>query len=179
MDIPTSHPPLQRQRFGFQFVILGFFLLMTLARIYADWLWFDSLGYLSVFKTVLFSKIAVGAAVAAVFFALLALNIFIVSKNTKLQSPKVYYSIASVVSVVVGFISSSFWFNVPRFLNDVPFGFVDPIFKKDIAFYMMSLPFYQFVLTLFMIATVASLVMVFVSYLLSTKTKKTIKQTVV
>ena len=177
MDIPTTQPQSPRPRFGFQFAILGIFLTAMLLKIYADWLWFDSLGYLSVFKTALFSKILVGMGVAAFFFAFLALNIFFVQKNAKLGNPKVYFSVVAAVSIVAGFFSSSFWFTVPRFLNEVPFGFVDPVFKKDIAFYMMSLPFYQFLLTLGLIATFAAMVTVFVAYLLSTKTKKMVKQT--
>jgi uncharacterized protein len=178
MDIPTTQPQMPKSRFGFQFVILGIFLLMTLSRIYADYLWFDTLGYVSVFKTVLFSKILVGLGVAALFFGFFSLNLYIASKSAKLQNPRAYYGIAAAISAIVGFISSSFWFNVPRFLNDVPFGFVDPVFKKDIAFYMMSLPFYQFILTLLMIASVLSLLLVFGAYLLSTKTKKVVKQAV-
>ncbi len=178
MDIPTTQPTAPRPRFGFQFVILGVFLALSLIRIYADWLWFDSLGYLSVFKTALFSKILTGAGVAALFFAFFAINLLVVQRQAKLNNPKTYYGIAFALSIVAGFFSSSFWFIVPRFLNTIPFGFVDPLFKKDIAFYVMTLPFYQFFLTLAIIATLAMVVMTFVAYLLSTKAKKAVKQAI-
>ena len=164
--------PQRRANFGFQFVILGIFLAITLSRIYVDWLWFDSLGYLAVYKTMLFSKIGVGAAVTLLFLSILSLNIWFVARIVKIPQPRMYYSIAFGLSVIAGFISSSFWFSIPRFVNAVPFGFVDPLFRKDIAFYMMDLPFYRFLLAIVFIALLLSLALTFVAYLLTQKPKK-------
>lgn len=41
---------------------------------------------------------------------------------------------------------SSDWLTLQKFLNVVPFNATDPIFNKDIGFYVFQLPFYEFIL---------------------------------
>ncbi len=165
----------QRQKgFGFQFIILGIFLTITLSRIYVDWLWFDSLGFLSVYKTMLFTKIMVGVAVAVIFFLAIAGNIWVANRKVKVQRTPLY-SIAFGISVVVGFIASAFWFSVPRFLESTPFGFVDPLFKKDVAFYVMEIPLYQFLLAIITALLILTIAFTLIAYLLSHKPKRATK----
>ncbi|MBN4049135.1 UPF0182 family protein [archaeon AH-315-M20] len=156
------------------FVLIFVFLLM-LAGLYADWLWFGSLGYVSVFKTVLFSKIGLGVAVFLVFFVILLLNFMVLKRNVKIGSQKIYLLVIFVISLLAGLMASSFWFTVLRYLNYVGFGFVDPIFKNDISFYIFILPFYNFVLSGLLFLLTAVLVMTALAYLFSSKPKKTVK----
>lgn len=156
--------------FGF-FIIIGAALLI-LSGLYADWLWFDSLGYISVFKTVLFSKIGLGAAVFLLFFASLLLNFMVLKKRADVAHQKIYLSVIAGVSLLAGIISSTYWFVVLKFLNYVGFGFVDPIFKNDIGFYMFVLPFYELVLLMLFFLLLVMVIMTAFSYLLKVKTKK-------
>ena len=146
-----------------------------LAGLYADWLWFDSLGYVSVFKTVLFSKIGLGIAVFLVFFVVLLLNFMVLKRNVNIGFQKIYLLVIFVVSLLAGLMASSFWFTVLRYLNYVGFGFVDPVFKNDISFYIFILPFYNFMLSGLLFLFIAVLVMTGLAYLFSSKTKKTVK----
>jgi len=130
----------------FGFIILIAAILLVLAGLYAEWLWFDSLNYLSVFKTVLFSKIALGAVVFLAFFVPLLLNFIVLKRKANITYNKIYLTVVFAVPLLAGIISSSYWFVVLRFLNYVNFGFVDPIFKNDMGFYIFVLPFYNFVL---------------------------------
>jgi hypothetical protein len=158
-------------------VIIFFIVtLLFIAGIYTDWLWFDSLGYLSVFKTVLASKILLGISVFAFFLVFLYLNFFIVKKRVKVSNSKLYFAFMAVVSVVAGLIVSSYWFTVLRFINFTSFGFVDPVFRTDIGFYIFVLPFYKLVLAILFFAILISLVITAAAYFLSGKQKKTIKQ---
>ncbi|OCL26442.1 hypothetical protein U472_10600 [Orenia metallireducens] len=54
-----------------------------------------------------------------------------------------------LISIVVGFFFSSIgansWKMVLEFLNASSFGSTDPIFNKDISFYIFKFPFYQFI----------------------------------
>ncbi len=168
--------PQKRPNFGFQFVILSIFLAIALSRIYVDWLWFGSLGYLAVYKIMLFTKVAIGIGVAALFFCLLAGNVRLADKRVKLASAVPYYSIAAGLSIAAGFIASAFWFVVPRFIKAMQFGFVDPLLKKDPSFYMLDIPFYQFLLAVFFASILLSLGLTFAAYLLSQKPKKAAKQ---
>ncbi len=157
---------------GFGLFILVIAVLLILSGIYAEWLWFDSLNYLSVFKTVLFSKIALGAAVFLVFLVFLLINFIVLKKKANIINKKIYFSIIFAISLLAGFISSTYWFVVLRFLNYVNFGFVDPIFKNDIGFYIFVLPFYKFILNILVFLLIAIIVISAVAYLFTIKTKK-------
>jgi len=159
--------------FGFSIVIIA--ALLVLSGLYADWLWFDSLEYLSVFKTVLFAKIALGLAVFSAFFVILLLNFLVLKKRLNITQSKIYLAGIFVVSTLAGFLSSSSWFIVLKYFNFVGFGFVDPVFKNDIGFYVFTLPFYNFILGILFFLFIAALVMTIVAYLLSNTTRKTIK----
>ncbi len=126
-------------------------ILLIILGVYAEWLWFESLNYLSVFKTVLFSKITLGAAVFISFFIFLLLNFMILKRRADIVHQKIYLVIIFIVSLFAGLLSTTYWFTVLRFLNYVNFGFVDPIFRNDIGFYIFVLPFYNFVLGIFIL----------------------------
>ena len=156
----------------FGLLIIIFAVLLILSGLYADWMWFDSLGYVSVFKTVLFSKIGLGAAVFLLFFVSLLLNFIVLKKRSDSIHQKIYLSVIAGVSLLAGIISSTYWFVVLKFLNYVGFGFVDPIFKNDIGFYMFVLPFYGFVLSTLFFLLLAMVIITTFAYLLRIKTRK-------
>jgi uncharacterized membrane protein (UPF0182 family) len=160
---------------GFAFFVLLILSLLVLAGLYTDWLWFDSLGYLSVFKTILFSKIGLGAATFIIFLITLLLNFLVLKKNLQAQIQKMYLLAILVISLIAGFMSSSHWFTVLRYLNYTSFGFVDPVFKNDISFYIFILPFYNLILSALLFLLILLLVMTALAYLLSTKPKKIAK----
>ena len=160
----------------FGFLILIIVILLILSGLYADAIWFDSLGYVSVFKTVLFSKIALGIGVFVLYFVFLLLNFAILKKKTNITYQKPYLTAVVVVSLLAGFVSSTYWFVVLKFLNYVNFGFVDPIFKNDIGFYIFVLPFYKFVLGLLIFLLITIIVITAFAYLTKISTKKVPKQ---
>jgi len=160
--------------FGFLLIII--IVLLYLASLYSDWLWFDSLGYVSVFKTILLSKIALGVAVFLSFFIVLYLNFILLRRRFKIQFQKIYFTVIFAISLLAGIFSSSYWFTVLKFLNFVGFGFVDPVFENDIGFYIFVLPFYEFIIGLVFFLLLAALVLVLVISFLSGSVKKPIKQ---
>ena len=146
--------------------------LLIIAGLYADWLWFDSLSYLSVFKTVLFSKIILGIIAFLAFFAFLWINFIILKRRIKISHPRIHFFIIAAVSLIAGIVASSYWFTVLRFLNFTNFGFVDPVFRNDIGFYTFVLPFYKLILMLLFFMLIAAIIMAAVSYAFSSKPKK-------
>src|SRR5690606_661612 len=48
------------------------------------------------------------------------------------------------LSLIMGLIAAGQWDTILRSLNGVPFGQVDPVFGRDIGFYVFSLPFLRF-----------------------------------
>jgi len=162
----------------FGFLILIIVILLVLSGLYADAIWFTSLGYITVFKTLLFSKIALGIGVFVLFFVLLLLNFAILKKKANITHKKPYLIAVTIVSLIAGLVSSTYWFVVLKFLNFVNFGFVDPIFKNDIGFYIFVLPFYKFVLGLLIFLLIAIMVITAFAYLTKISTKKVPKQDV-
>ena len=62
---------------------------------------------------------------------------------------------------------SSKWFTFLQFINQTSFNLVDPIFAKDVSFYIFSLPFYHFILVFLMGSVILTVILVVLDYLIS------------
>ena len=65
-------------------VVLFVLLLLSLGNslaLYVDWLWFEEVGYQSVFTTLLSSQILVGGAFGAVFFLVFFTNVYLAGRH--------------------------------------------------------------------------------------------------
>jgi uncharacterized membrane protein (UPF0182 family) len=137
--------------------------LPRFAEIYTEWLWFGEVGFQGVFLKSLVTKAVLGIAVFAAAFALLFANL-----RLAVRGPERSYTVfpgggdiepiileqkhlgflatglATVVALFVAAIASSQWLVALQFLNGVPFGDADPIFGRDTAFYVFTLPFLDF-----------------------------------
>ncbi len=134
---------------------------------YGDWLWFRSLGYGTVFTTILWAKILL----FVIFFIAFGLfawgNIAIARRQgrfTRLfkvpatdrpirisdiafSEKYARYSWAAIIlffSFVMGSQASTSWETFLKFLHATKFGVADPIFSKDAGFYVFGLPLYDF-----------------------------------
>lgn len=141
-------------------VLFGPGLLGFYARLYTDWLWFDDLGYLSVYRTRLLARAAtflIGFLTAAAF---LGVNWFV--PPLRLSDERIlrpfrarslrsatfslrYLLIAAglIVAFVMALIISSRWSDFFLFAHAVPFGLADPIFGLDAGFYVFRVPVYS------------------------------------
>jgi len=152
---------------GLALIVFLLILLWTGAAFYPDWLWFINLGYAPVFWKMVLSKFGLGSVVWLVFIFIMILNLFIANRlkplNTQETSFKSEAGAPFQLSLsgktinnlfVLFFLVASFliatkgayrWDMVLLYLNQQPFGSTDPIFNKDIGFYVFSLPFYLYV----------------------------------
>ncbi len=133
------------------------------AEFYVNWLWFLETGFPEVFKTALFSKIASGGAVALVSFGFLYANLVLTKRlladvipefdDDLLKFPgqnhfftrlhQIAPWLAAFFSYTAGSAFSHFWPQTLAFFKSVPFGSPDPVFGKDISYFIFSLPFYE------------------------------------
>lgn len=146
------------------------------SRLYTDWLWFQSLNYQSVFMTIVVSDIGLRVVVGVVFFLLLFINLLFTlgpllkaAQNAAVFKEENVLTIQSspwsqfltkrlllvgffVLSLVMAFLFSfsvvGDWVTLQKFLHPTSFGTVDPVFQKDIGFYVFKLPFYEFLYSL-------------------------------
>jgi len=142
-------------------VVVVFVVLNVGKGIYTEWLWFGSLGFSSVYLTVLKTKVLLFFIGAIVFFVVLMASIVLAQRlspkngrtviigGEEVTIPRRAINIVIILasaflSLIFGSATSSQWDPVLRFLNASPFGQTDPIFGKDIDFYVFNLPVYRF-----------------------------------
>jgi len=156
-------------RAGIAIIIILFLSIFTLAGLYTDYLWFDALGYAQIFLISLFSQIGLFFVSAIIFFLFAATNLWISSKfiEKKLIPLRIKLLIVMLFTFIVGKAVSLKWFKVLQYLNLTQFNIQDPIFMKDVSFYIFSLPFYSFVLGFLMSCVVITTILVLLDYLKS------------
>lgn len=144
-------------------VVLGVLLVVAVASAYAytEWLWFRHLGYAPVLWRVWLSRLWVGTAVGLVYALFLGGNLYWAQRYRHPGAQEVWGMpplparfgvLVWVASIGVGFIaglsSSGQWPVVLSHLNRVSSGLADPLFGKDVAFYVFTLPLLRLVYTL-------------------------------
>jgi hypothetical protein len=131
----------------------------------ADWLWFQEVGYENVFYTVIFAKLKTAAFFGIGFFIILFTNlflairvssrIFMIVQDDTIRIPtlditnRTLQILALVVSLVISLFvatnGASQGENALLFFNAVPFGINDPLFQKDVGFYVFQLSFLNYI----------------------------------
>jgi uncharacterized membrane protein (UPF0182 family) len=159
-----------RQMRGIIFVVGALILLTLFLRIIGmitEWFWFQEVGYQRVFSVTLLAKIKSGALFGAAFFVLLYANLLIAFSRSR--DPLFGYQTAAesmglplrefepgtlkvllaagalILSLFAAANGAAQWENLLLFLNPTPFAVTDPLFGKDIGFYVFQLPFLQHV----------------------------------
>jgi uncharacterized membrane protein (UPF0182 family) len=170
----------------------AFFLLVisfsSIVAFTTDWWWFAEVGFTDVFITTLTAQLAVGFSIGlftALFFisnvliaayakvpwmatippALVGQHIIIYGRAVRILG--IFVSL--LVSFFVGLIASTTWPEVLKYLNHTPFGQTDPIFGKDISFYIFTLPIFSLGLSLVKFLTLFSAVACGLIYLIQGK----------
>ena len=138
-------------------------ILLSVSGFYADWLWFKSVDFTSVWTTVLTTKVFLFVVAGLLTSSIILLNIIIAYKRRPLYVP---LSIEAdnleryraqiepikrwvVLALAVGLFyfavtsGSAMWESWLLFKNSTSFGVKDPQFNMDISFFAFELPFYQ------------------------------------
>ncbi|MBW2317654.1 MAG: UPF0182 family protein [Deltaproteobacteria bacterium] len=140
--------------------LVAILLLWAGVSIYPDWLWFENLGFSPVFSTMLLSKFGFGLLVWLLLILIIGLNLYaakrlnpgggsgVAFKDADGHVPQLGLSNRALNSLLMAFIlivsfiiaskGSSQWDLLLRYLYQQPFGSTDPIFDRDIGFYLFS-----------------------------------------
>jgi len=158
--------------------LLILLLFFSIVSIYPDWLWFKSLGFSPVFWTMMSAKFGFGFVVWLFLILIITINLYIAKRlspetdsATDLKNGGgfasqvglsantlnlLFLAFILIASFVIASKGSDKWNMVLRYLYWQPFGSTDPIFNRDIGFYVFALPFYAFIrsglLILFLLA---------------------------
>lgn len=155
-------------------------------RYYTDWLWFRELGYESVFLRTLNAQLAVFAAAFAVVFSFLYFNFRIARASIRrphvlvgtgvdgrpiaLQTgpiARLAVPAAIVAALGIGITAARSWLDFLNFFNGVAFGENDPLFGRDIAFYVFRLPVWRMAQQYAMVVSILALIGCGLFYVLS------------
>ena len=162
-------------------LILVIVILFLAKGIYTDWLWFDSLGFLSVYTKILTTRVWLFFAGALIMAAFLLVNLNMAYRFSRGESvlpvPPDVLKLALIgvfagaalttfiMSVVFGVVAQGRWETFLFFFNRVSFGIQDPQFDKDMAFHVATMPMFHFIQGWLMGAVIAALVAVIALYL--------------
>ncbi len=170
---------------GIAIVFVLFSSFSAIVAFITDWWWFAEIGQIEVFIKPFITKISIGlatTAIAAVFF----LTNFLITIRSKtswtalipaalLGQPvsldsrilkKIGIFMCVIISLFIGLITASNWQEILKFFSSTSFGEYDPIFKKDIAFYIFSLPIFNIGLGILKMFVLISLISSGVIYIL-------------
>jgi hypothetical protein len=166
------------------------FMVVPLGRqaveLYTDWLWFDEVGFPGVFGTIVSTKVLLGAGAGALAFLALYLNLLAAPRghgpSIELDGeddlPQIpswslvepfYRRFLLPACLLIAFMLSgqgtAQWETMIRFRSGGAFGVADPLFGRDVGFYVFTYPLllgvFQF-LTLILSVTLAAAVAVYV-----------------
>ncbi len=169
--------------FGLAAVLLLWFGM----SIYPDLLWFENLGFSPAFWTMLLSKFGFGLFVWFILIVMVILNLYAANRlnsgtgsgGTQKTidgwasqlgfSGRLFKPLLIAFLLIFSFIIASKgayqWDMLLRYLYQEPFGSTDPIFNRDIGFYLFSLPFYSFVQSGLLVFVIIAAVVTMVWYL--------------
>lgn len=157
-------------------VVLLISLTTSVCRFYTDWLWFIEVNYRQVFLRTLITRIELGFVFGAIVFVVLGAVILVADALSRVGFLKIegdaielpgqeqlatrirlsMFLVAAFLAFVMGIGVSSQWATWLRFTHAAPFGVRDPVFGRDISFFIFKLPllnfFYQWLFSILIIA---------------------------
>src|SRR5213082_473813 len=154
-------PPRRRRRLGLVVLVVLFALLLlfsNLVPLVAEWLWFQALGYERVFTTRLVAEALLGVGIGGLVFAFLYLNLRIAQRGLAPNPLVVQFSAGAAavdvtrlarrlalptalgLGLLFGLGAAGSWLGVLQFLHRTPFGVTDPVFGRDVGYYVFTVP---------------------------------------
>ncbi|HEY1824361.1 MAG TPA: UPF0182 family protein [Acidimicrobiales bacterium] len=158
-------------------LLVLFFSLRNLSVLWTDQMWFSSVGLSHVFSTLFFIKAGLALTFGAIFFFIMWGNLLltdrfgardlsfdpedeVVRRYQNIVRPyarRIYAAIALVMGLIAGLNATSQWNNYLLFSHSQSFHQTDPLFHKDLGFYIFTLPFVSFVVTWFLVVLIIAL----------------------
>lgn len=178
----TPIPPL-RSAMGIMLFFAAIVLLSLFWRgieMLTDWWWFQEVGYENVFWITFLTQMKVATLFGLAFFVIFYGNVFLanrlssrgywVDKDELIHTPpwelgnqslSAIILLASVLfSLFAALRGSAHWEDYLQFFNATPFQISDPLFSRDIGFYVFQIPFlktlYRWAMIILAISAVAS-----------------------
>ena len=188
---PRYRPPIRRRHVVIVAVVVALLVLLVavqgLAGVYANFLWFHYDGLGSVWSEVTVTKIVLAAVFVAIAWVLLWVSLFVVDTVTpravflapdnelvrRYQATVGPFAlllrtvVSLVIALILGVGASGQWQHWILFEHALPFGRVDPLFHRDVSFFVFRLPFLSFLVDWIFVALLVMLIVTAVAYFLN------------
>jgi uncharacterized membrane protein (UPF0182 family) len=166
----------------FAALIILFIIANVAKDIYADWLWFESVGYRPVYRLRIVTRIWLFFAGMGVFLAFFGVNVLLALRfagriperafsfggTEPAAARRIWVIVGTAIALFVGVIfgtqAAAQWDNILLFMNSQSFGVDDPQFNKDIGFYVFQLPALNFIAGWSLAAVIITLIAVAAIY---------------
>src|SRR5829696_1561907 len=137
---------------------LAAILFPALTGLLTDWWWFQEIGYQTVFSRPLLTSLLLFLAAGGITFGVLYGNLRLAQRGlvpypvvlrfaqnqprVDLTGPlrRASLPVSLVIALIAGFGATPAWDLVLRFIYRTPFGIRDPVFSRDVGFYVFTLP---------------------------------------
>ena len=160
------------------------FLGSIFTSVWTDRLWFDSVDYSNVFRTVLFTRVSLFLIMGLIFGLFVIGNIYLAWRfrpdavPMRRDDPAFRYRqtltpilrpvlivLGLVLTAFAGSVAASHWDTFQMWSNGSSFGVKDPQFQKDVGFYVFDYPWLRFLTSFsFAMVVVAVIAVVFINY---------------
>jgi uncharacterized membrane protein (UPF0182 family) len=148
-------------------ILVVVFVLLAIAAqlipLYTDWLWFGEVGYTDVFLSILSLRGTLFTAMLVAVLIFLWANLTFAARTA---APDVVWeledqlglpgrvviepllrrflpAVLMVIAIVAGLRATTHWATVVGYVNGPAFGTADPLFERDLSFYVFVLPFWR------------------------------------
>ena len=157
--------PLRRSRAGL-WILVGLVVLIVVGQavpLYTDWLWFQEVGFTTVFTTRLAVSGQLFLGLGLAVFVFLFVNLSVAARTAppdvlweledQLGLPgraileplvrRLLLPVIGVIAIFAGARATAAWPTVLEYVNRTAFGQTDPLFERDLGFYFFVLPFWR------------------------------------
>ncbi len=166
----------------FTLAFLALVLFPAITALLTEWWWFQEIGYQIVFSRTLATRVLLFLIVGGLFGGVLFLNLRIAQRglvpdpvllqlapsaprlNLTAGLRRLSLPVSLFLGVLAGFAAVPAWATVLRAIHRTPFGTADPIFSRDIGFYVFTLPALSAALALLFTLALLSFLAVVVVY---------------
>ena len=170
-------------------LLLGFIILAGAGQavpLYTDWLWYVEVGFTQVFTTVLSLRGWLFLGAGGAVFIFVYGNLWLAARTAapdvlwelddQLGLPgravleplirKLLLPVIAVIGILSGLRASASWDMVLGYINRSAFGATDPLFGRDIAFFVFELPLWRFLYSGAMTLVLGTLLLSVATYVL-------------
>jgi uncharacterized membrane protein (UPF0182 family) len=161
------------------------FFLPQFISLYVDWLWFKDVNFEKIFTTKLNAQVIAAIAGGLAGFVISYISIWFSMRATKGKALVLSYHdqaipqlgilrhfdrvriiVPILIGLFVGLLLNNNWLTFLYYLNAADSGYSDPIFGKDVSFYLFTLPLFEIISSVLMLILLVSLVISALNYVL-------------